>query len=316
MDLNQITLPATDLAASVFFYQKLGFEPIVSSPHYARFKSTQGRSTFSLHAVDAVPADSGVVVYFECMLLNQQVAKLRASGVVFLQEPVDQPWLWREARLKDPSGNTVCLYQAGDNRLNPPWRVGGQKASVFVAQVLETPRLHLRPAQEADLPALLEINSDAEVNRFLPYPVWTSMDDAYAWYQRTLQRTVDGNLVYRVMLEKESGQVLGGCLLMYFEAADARAELGYLQRRSSWGKGYMREAAAAVIADGFERMQLQRIEAQINPQNTPSCRVVESLGFQREGILRKRWRDVDQGQSKDCAFYGLLREEWVKPSQK
>ena len=311
MDLNQITLPAKNLAASVFFYQKMGFELIVSSPHYARFQATQGRTTFSLHAVDSVPPDSAVVVYFECALLDQRVAQLRTSGVVFSQEPCDEAWLWREARLKDPSGNTLCLYQAGANRLNPPWRVGGQQTSVFVARPLETSRLNLRAVVEADLPALLEINSDTEVNRFLPYPVWSTMDDAYSWYQRTQQRTTDGDLVYRVLIEKQTDALVGGCLLMYYDAANSRADLGYLQRRSSWGRGLLREAAAAVIDDAFCRMDLQRLEAQINPRNIPSCRVVESLGFQREGILRKRW--IDKGTPSDCAFYGLLREEWVKP---
>ncbi len=313
MDLNQITLPATDLPASVFFYQKLGFELIVSSPHYARFKSAQGRSTFSLHAVGAVPADSGVVVYFECMLLDRQVEQLRATGVVFLQEPCDQDWGWREARLKDPSGNTVCLYTAGEYRLNPPWRVGGQKEAAFTTTTLETARMTLRAVQQSDLPELLAINRDAQVNQFLPYLAWTSMDDAYGWFQRTLQRTLDGDLVYRVLVDKQSSSVLGGCLLMYHDAGSARAELGYLQSRASWGKGFMREAASVIVEDAFSTMGLRRIEAQINPLNTASCRVVESLGFQREGILRQRW--VNKGIASDCAFYGLLREEWVTPGQ-
>ena len=40
-----------------------------------------------------------------------------------VHDAVDQPWLWREARLQDPSGNVICRYHAGENRLNPPWRV-------------------------------------------------------------------------------------------------------------------------------------------------------------------------------------------------
>ncbi len=313
MDLNQITLPVKDVAAAVFFYQKLGFTLIVSAPHYARFQATQGRSTFSLHAVDAMPADSGAVVYFECMLLDRQVEQLRAAGVVFLQEPCDQDWGWREARLKDPSGNTLCLYTAKEYRLNPPWRVGGPKENAFVTTTLDTPRLTLRAVQLSDLPELLEINRDTEVNQFLPYAAWTSMEDAYGWFQRTQQRTVDGDLVYRVLVDKQSSRVLGGCLLMYYDSASSRAELGYLQGRFSWGQGFMREAASAIVEDGFSRMGLRRIEAQINPLNTASCRVVEGLGFQREGVLRERW--VNKGVPSDCAFYGLLREDWVKPSQ-
>jgi predicted enzyme related to lactoylglutathione lyase len=123
VNLNQVTLPAIDVAASVAFYRKMGFEPIVDEPHYARFKSTRGNATFSVHAVDELARHNDTVVYFECDALDEQVAALRAKGLKFTQEPRDEPWLWREARLVDPSGNVICLYHAGVNRLDPPWRV-------------------------------------------------------------------------------------------------------------------------------------------------------------------------------------------------
>ena len=122
MELNQVTLPALDVAASVAFYRCMGFELIVDAPHYARFKSTVGNATFSVHAVEALAEAPRTVVYFECAALDQQVAKLQAKGLQFAQEPRDEQWLWREARLIDPSGNVICLYHAGNNRLNPPWR--------------------------------------------------------------------------------------------------------------------------------------------------------------------------------------------------
>ena len=123
MDLNQVTLPAVDVAVSVAFYRAMGFEIIVDTPHYARFKATAGDATFSLHAVEALPAPSKTIVYFECSALGAQVDALKAKGFNFTQEPRDERWLWREARLVDPSGNVICLYHAGENRLNPPWRV-------------------------------------------------------------------------------------------------------------------------------------------------------------------------------------------------
>jgi predicted enzyme related to lactoylglutathione lyase len=124
MELNQVTLPAIDVGVSVAFYRRMGFELIVDTPHYARFKSTVGDATFSVHAVDAMAESSKTIVYFECSLLDERVAALKARGLQFAQEPRDEPWLWREARLVDPSGNVICLYHAGENRLNPPWRVG------------------------------------------------------------------------------------------------------------------------------------------------------------------------------------------------
>jgi hydroxymethylpyrimidine/phosphomethylpyrimidine kinase len=66
---------------------------------------------------------SGPVVYFECEVLDRTVARLVAAGIAFESPPADQPWLWREARLRDPAGNLLCLYRAGSNRRHPPWRV-------------------------------------------------------------------------------------------------------------------------------------------------------------------------------------------------
>jgi predicted enzyme related to lactoylglutathione lyase len=123
MELNQVTLPALNVADSVQFYRAMGFELIVNEPHYARFKSTVGNATFSVHAVDAIGKPQGFVLYFECESLHERVAELQSRGFAFSQEPQDEPWLWCEARLTDPSGNEICLYYAGENRLNPPWRV-------------------------------------------------------------------------------------------------------------------------------------------------------------------------------------------------
>lgn len=125
MNLNQVTLPALDIPASADFYRRMGFTLIVSSPHYARFECPEGDTTFSVHLAEQVPVGTGVVVYFECRDLDQRVAALAAQGLPFTQLPTDQRWLWREARLKDPAGNEICLYWAGENRKNPPWRVGG-----------------------------------------------------------------------------------------------------------------------------------------------------------------------------------------------
>jgi predicted enzyme related to lactoylglutathione lyase len=124
VELNQVTLPAVDMAASVAFYRTMGFAIIVDAPHYARFKSTVGDTTFSIHREEALAEPSKTIVYFECAALDRTVAELKAKGMIFTQEPRDEPWLWREARLVDPSGNVLCLYHAGTNRLDPPWRVG------------------------------------------------------------------------------------------------------------------------------------------------------------------------------------------------
>ena len=122
MRLNQVTVTVADIESSVKFYATLGLKPIVKSPHYARFACPQGDSTFSVHVGD-VGANQSTVVYFENDSLDALVNQLTIAGITFDSMPVDQPWLWREARLRDPSGNLICLYQAGENRLHPPWRL-------------------------------------------------------------------------------------------------------------------------------------------------------------------------------------------------
>ncbi len=124
MDLNQVTLPSKDIARSIKFYRDLGFTLIVETAHYARFECPVGDATFSVHLVDREISETGVVVYFEASDLDERVSKLSHRGIRFDQQPKDEPWLWREARLKDPDGNTICLFFAAGNRKNPPWRVG------------------------------------------------------------------------------------------------------------------------------------------------------------------------------------------------
>ena len=124
MNLNQITIPSLDLEKSIPFYQTLGLKLIVRAlPHYARFECPDGNSTFSIHQVEQLPSGNGIYVYFECNNLDQYVNELIGLGIVFDEMPADKTWLWREAHLKDPDKNQLILYYAGENRLNPPWKL-------------------------------------------------------------------------------------------------------------------------------------------------------------------------------------------------
>ena len=124
MNLNQITIPVFDLEKSIKFYQKLGLKLIVKSiPDYARFECSDGGTTLSLHKVDIEPENSGLWIYFEIENLDQKVTKLLSQGFVFEELPNDKPWLWRECRLKDLDKNQLILYYAGNNRINPPWKI-------------------------------------------------------------------------------------------------------------------------------------------------------------------------------------------------
>jgi hydroxymethylpyrimidine/phosphomethylpyrimidine kinase len=122
IDLNQVTLPANDYAESVAFYLRLGLTQIVDAPPgYARFECPGG-ATLSIH-VEPGAAAGDAVTYFESAGLDAWVARLEAAGIAFDTPPADQDWRWREARLRDPAGNRLCLYQAGENRRFPPWRM-------------------------------------------------------------------------------------------------------------------------------------------------------------------------------------------------
>lgn len=122
MQLNQVTVSVTNIERSKAFYKLLGLQLIVESPHYARFIVTGNNATFSIHITDEV-TPSQTVVYFECADVDATYTSLVARGIEFDDKPTDQIWLWREVYCKDPDGNTICLYHAGENRLNPPWRL-------------------------------------------------------------------------------------------------------------------------------------------------------------------------------------------------
>lgn len=124
MDLNQVTILSNDLQKSVAFYKTLGLRLIVDSvPRYARFECPVGSTTFSIHHTDNPPLGEGTIVYFECDDLEKRVSELTQQGIQFDLQPTEQSWLWKEAHLRDPDGNRIILFYAGENRKNPPWRV-------------------------------------------------------------------------------------------------------------------------------------------------------------------------------------------------
>jgi catechol 2,3-dioxygenase-like lactoylglutathione lyase family enzyme len=120
MKLNQVTLPAKDLSSSIAFYEALGFVLIVKNDHYARLENPSDDSTLSL---ELRSGGDGAHVYFECDDLDARVAALRTKGFVFESGPEDKSWRWREVWMRDPAGNRLCLYRAGENRRFPPWRL-------------------------------------------------------------------------------------------------------------------------------------------------------------------------------------------------
>src|SRR5881275_1019233 len=122
--LNQVTVTGTNYERSVDFYRRLGLQQIVDSPDtgYARFE-TAGGVTFSVQIDAEEKILATTAIYLECDDLDERVEKLARSGIAFEHGPRNQPWMWREARLRDPDGNIIFFYKAGESRRFPPWRM-------------------------------------------------------------------------------------------------------------------------------------------------------------------------------------------------
>ncbi|HEX6742550.1 MAG TPA: bifunctional hydroxymethylpyrimidine kinase/phosphomethylpyrimidine kinase [Sphingomicrobium sp.] len=121
--LNQVTVTGTNYERSVEFYTRLGLRQIVHNPpDYARFEAAGG-VTFSVQIDPEEKIIATTAIYLECDDLDDRVEQLARAGIPFEHGPRNQPWMWREARLRDPDGNIIFLYKAGEARRFPPWRM-------------------------------------------------------------------------------------------------------------------------------------------------------------------------------------------------
>jgi len=178
------------------------------------------------------------------------------------------------------------------------------------AAILSTERLTIRQLTDADAPALFAIFSHPEVMRYWSSPPWTSLSQA----QEALAEVQDGyrteNWFQWGIERKEDRAIIGTYTLFHFHRASRRAEMGYALGRPYWSKGYMHEALTGVVNYAFTALNLNRLEADIDPRNAASARTLERLGFQKEGFLPERWIVGDE--VSDTWLYGLLRRNWRK----
>ena len=179
----------------------------------------------------------------------------------------------------------------------------------FDQLTLQTPRLLLRPLRHDDAATILRIHSDPTVMQYMSTPPWTDIAQANAMVERDLGAMVKGEFL-RLGLERlEDGALLGCCTLFHLDAGCRRAEIGYDMDAAVWGKGYMHEALTCLLNYGFDEMNLNRVEADIDPRNLGSAKSLERLGFRQEGFLRERW--IIDGVVSDTALFGLLRSDWL-----
>ena len=179
---------------------------------------------------------------------------------------------------------------------------------------IETQRLRLRQIVLSDAEALLAILSDEETMAFYGHPPHRSIDDT-----RALIYEIDARYLRRegirwgIALHEDPSRLIGSCSLQRFDTGHHHAETGYELDRSSWGRGLMTEAMAAILDYGFTELGLHRVEAVIDDANIRSKALLLKLGFRAEGVLRERYHFL--GRFEDEYYYGLLAQEWAARSR-
>ena len=177
------------------------------------------------------------------------------------------------------------------------------------ATELHTPRLLLRPLREDDAAALFAIFSDAVAMRYWSGPPWTDAAQARQRIASDAAGHAAGEHLALGIVRREDGRLIGRCTLFDLWPSCRRAQVGYILDASAWGQGFAAEAVDALLRHGFDVLGLNRVEADIDPRNTASARLLQRLGFTREELLRERW--IVDGEVSDSAIYGLLQREWV-----
>ncbi|WP_193769083.1 GNAT family N-acetyltransferase [Metasolibacillus meyeri] len=173
--------------------------------------------------------------------------------------------------------------------------------------VLETERLVLREIKKEDASSILNYLSDAEVMKYYGLEPFNSLNDALdeiSWYQSIYNNKT--GIRWGITL-KEQGIVIGSCGFHNMVSQHFRTEIGFELSKEQWGKGIAAEAVGAIINYGFEHLHFQRIEALIEPPNRSSQKLVEKIGFVREGLLRNY--EFTGGKFDDLYMYSLLKQD-------
>jgi RimJ/RimL family protein N-acetyltransferase len=173
---------------------------------------------------------------------------------------------------------------------------------------LDAPRVRLRWLTERDVDALFGIFSDERMMRFWSSTPMKERSEAEELLSRIHRQFADKSGFQWGVERKSDGELLGTCTLFGIHQANMRAEIGYCLRSAHWGQGYMGEALSALIDHAFGALKLRRLEADVDPNNASSLRILDRMGFQREGLLRERWNVG--GEIQDTVFLGLLAREW------
>jgi RimJ/RimL family protein N-acetyltransferase len=176
---------------------------------------------------------------------------------------------------------------------------------------LHTDRLRLRAFDDTDADALFVLHGDAQVLRYWDSPPWRDPARAVRFLAASRDMAEEGTGARLAVDRLSDGAFLGWCSLTRWNPDFRSASMGYCYGAAAWGHGYATEAARAVLQWAFATLDLNRVQAETDTRNTASARVLEKLGFVREGTLREDC--VVDGDVSDSWVYGLLRREW-RPS--
>jgi len=178
----------------------------------------------------------------------------------------------------------------------------------FTETTLTTERLALRWMSAGDAPALYDMFRDPEVTRYWSTPAWTDIALADAFIEQAQADCASGIGLRFAITLRETGEFIGSIKLYDFFDQNRRCDIGYALLQPHWGKGYLGETMTALLNYAFTELNLNRIEADIDPRNDASARLLERMAFQKEGYMRERW--IVNGEVCDTAFYGLLKRDW------
>jgi RimJ/RimL family protein N-acetyltransferase len=178
---------------------------------------------------------------------------------------------------------------------------------------LQTDRLRLRPIVDSDADALFSLHTDPYVLRYWDAPPWSERERADQFIASCRNMTEDGTGT-RVAIDRlADGTFIGWCSLTRWNPDYRSASMGYCLDASAWGHGYATEAARALLRWAFDTLDLNRVQAETDTRNAACARVLEKLGFVREGTLREDC--VVNGEVSDSWVYGLIRREWQPSSE-
>jgi RimJ/RimL family protein N-acetyltransferase len=173
---------------------------------------------------------------------------------------------------------------------------------------LDTERLRLRWMSEDDIEGHYAVFSDPVVARYWSSEPWTDIEQSRQAIASTMAAYADGRGLRLGIVLRDSFELIGNVSLHHFFEQNRRCEIGYALASKYWGQGYATEALRAIIQYGFDTLDLNRIEADIDPRNVGSGRVLEKVGFRKEGFMPERWFVF--GEFADTVNYGLLKRYW------